>query len=969
VRPQRLAQQRTRQQRLRQVAVLGLPPLLDDKLRVPRATLAVLRRRRVIELIDAAAAHRVTLVSGPAGAGKTVACASWAATRSAARQPAWLTVDAEDREPARFWQYVLAALVQAGAVAADDASQLAGAPPEAYPLRIVAAARSLAEPVVLVIDDVHELAGSGALAGLDLLIRHAPPGLRLILSGRCPPGLALARLRVAGELADIDAADLACTTAEADAYLAMLDIAMTPARRDELLHRTEGWMAGLRLAAMASHAGAAASDGVDGGASGAAGGVGGGAAGRVGGVAGGVAGGVVGGVVGSTAGGTEAVVIDYVCDEVLDRQSPDTRQFMLRTSVAASMCGDLADALTGERGTGARTLERLARENSMVEPVGTGHAEYRYHPMLREVLAVELSRELPQEVPALLGRAARWHAARGHAIDAVRAAAQAGDWDFGAQVLAETGAGVLAEAGAGVPGEAGAGVLAEAGAGVPGEPGAGVQAELEAVLAAFPADRRTDDAPVAAAMAAARLWQGDAAGAAPHLACAQRSLARLDPDARRAVEPWLAALQVMRDASQAAPGPGEPGGLARHWSQAEQAEAGAVAVPEYRAAGVLWFALGCARLRRWEIGAARYALARASSQLAAGSLPGMRARAIAWQALAAARYGDLAAADRLMAEAAIGPAGRRPAVACPCALAGAQVSVARDEIDAARRLLDEADRNSGGELAGEPSVAVISGLIRAHCAAAESDTAAARSILLRLRAAHAADDQPLSEVLAALEAGIALAAGEREQASLVLGGDPATLRAARPEGQLCHARLLLAAGDDAGALQVAEACRNGSAQDVTLRDRVAALLITAVAQRRLGRVAEAAQAVEQALALAEPGGACRVFLDGGPAVRSAMTVLVPPTSRCAGFAGRILERFDGQLPRPAGAASQAELPLTASELAVLRFLPSHMTNQEIAEALFLSINTVKTHLRSAYRKLGVANRRQAIARGRRLELL
>ncbi len=122
--------------------------------------------------------------------------------------------------------------------------------------------------------------------------------------------------------------------------------------------------------------------------------------------------------------------------------------------------------------------------------------------------------------------------------------------------------------------------------------------------------------------------------------------------------------------------------------------------------------------------------------------------------------------------------------------------------------------------------------------------------------------------------------------------------------------------------------------------------------------------------LAEPDGAYRAFLDGGQAVRSAMTVLVPPTSASAGFAGRILERFDGQLPRPAlAAAGGAELPLTGSELAVLRFLPSHMTNQEIAEALFLSINTVKTHLRSAYRKLGVANRRQAIARGRRLDLL
>ena len=910
--------------------MLGLPPLLDDKLRVPRPTLAVLRRRRVIELVDAAVSHRVTLITGPAGAGKTVACASWAATRPAARQPAWLTVDAEDREPARFWQYVLAALVRARAVGADDAGQLAAAPPEAYPMRIVAATRGLPEPVVLVIDDVHELAGSSALAGLDLLIRHAPPGLRLILSGRCPPGLALARLRVAGELADIGAADLACTAAEADGYLALLGIGMTPAQRDELLHRTEGWMAGLRLAAMAPRPGATAPGAAAGGAGG----------------------------VGGAVGGAEAVVIDYVCDEVLDRQSPDTRQFMLRTSVAASMCGDLADALTGEPGTGARTLERLARENSMVEPVGTGRAEYRYHPMLREVLAVELSRELPQEVPALLGRAARWHAARGHAIDAVRAAAQAGDWDFGAHVLAEAGPGVLAEAG---------------------------PAELEAVLAAFPADRRADDAPVAAAMAAARLWQGDAPGAAPHLARAQRSLARLDPGARRAAAPWLEALQVMYGAGQADAGQadagrgqsdagaGEPDGLARWWSQAETAEATARAVPEYRAAGVLWFALGCARLRRWEIGPARHALARASSQLAAGSLPGMRARAMAWQALAAARYGDLAAADRLMAEAASGPAGRHPEVACPLALAGAQVSVARDELDAARRLLDEADRHSGSQLAGEPSVAVVSGLIRAHCAAAESDTAAARSILLRLREAHAADDQPLNEVLTALEAGIALAAGECDQASLLLGGDPATRRPAQPEGQpegqLCRARLLLAAGDDAGALQVAEVCRNGSAQDVTLRDRVAALLITAVAQRRLGQVAEAAEAIEQALVLAEPGGACRVFLDGGPAARSAMTVLVPPTSRCAGFAGRILERFDGQLPRPAGAAGLAELPLTVSELAVLRFLPSHMTNQEIAEALFLSINTVKTHLRSAYRKLGVANRRQAIARGRRLELL
>jgi LuxR family maltose regulon positive regulatory protein len=915
VRPQRLAQQRSvqqrlteqraRQQRLRQAAGLGRPPLLEDKLRVPRPTLEVLRRRRVTGLIEAAVSHRVTVVSGPAGAGKTVACAAWAASRAAARQPAWLTVDAEDRDPARFWPYVLAALVRARAVGADEAGQLAAGPPEAYPQRIVAAARSLAEPVVLVIDDAHELAGGGALAGLDLLIKHAPAGLRLVLSGRSLPGLALSRLRVAGEVADVGAPDLACTPEEADAYLAMLGLALAPAERAQLLARTQGWMAGLRLELMAGP--------------------------------------------GAAPPGTAApAVIDYVRDEVLERQSPQTRAFMLKTSVAASLPGDLADALAGGSGTGARTLERLARENILVEPAGPG--EYRYHPMLREVLRAELRRERPDEVPVLLGRAARWHAARGEAVEAVRIAAQAGDWDFGVHLLAQVDAGVL----------------------VPDGP-----AELESVLAAFPAEYRAGAAPVAAALAAARLWQGDAEGAAPHLDCAVRSLDGLDAEARAVVAPWVTALLVMQGA--------DPAGRAQAWPAAERAAAAAATVPQYRTAGLLWFAIGCALLRRWEARPAARALAQASAQLAAGSLPGLRARALAWQALAAAGCGELAAADRLIGEAAASPAGGQREVACPVALARAQVCVARDELAAAAERLDEADRLAGGQAAGEPSAAAIGGLIRAYAAAAESDPAGAAASIARLRAARAPDDEALGALLAVLEAGVALAAGERDRAGLVLAGDgtpagppgapagpadPAPGLAAAA-ARLGRARLLLATGDDKGALETVEHWLDGTDPSVTLRDQVGALLVAAVARRRLSQVSEAAEHIEQALLLAEPEGAYRVFLDGGPPVRSAMTVLVPPTSRCAGFAGRVLERFDGQPPRlattaPSGAAG---LPLTGSELAVLRFLPSHMTNQEIAEALFLSINTVKTHLRSAYRKLGVANRRQAIARGRRLDLL
>ncbi len=140
---------------------------------------------------------------------------------------------------------------------AGEAGELAAAAPEACPLGLVAALENLAEPAVLVIDDVHELAGSAALAGLDLLIKHAPAGLRLVLSGRCPPGVALSRLRLAGEVADLGAAELACTPAEADAYVAMLGVSLGPAQRAELLSRTEGWMAGLRLAVMSGPAGEA----------------------------------------------------------------------------------------------------------------------------------------------------------------------------------------------------------------------------------------------------------------------------------------------------------------------------------------------------------------------------------------------------------------------------------------------------------------------------------------------------------------------------------------------------------------------------------------------------------------------------------------------------------------------------------------------------------------------------------------
>ncbi|HTZ91161.1 MAG TPA: LuxR C-terminal-related transcriptional regulator [Streptosporangiaceae bacterium] len=918
--------------------------LLEDKLRVPLPGLAVLTRRRVRDLIDAAVTHRVTLVTGPPGSGKTVAAAQWAAAKPASRRPAWVSLDASDREPGRFWRYVTAALSGAGALNASKpavapgisgpSSGVAGPPPgiaaAEIPQWMAAVVRHAAEPVVLVLDDVHLLAGSEALAGLDELIRHEPAGLRLLLAGRSAPGLALSRLRLAGELADIGAADLACTPEETAAYFEMLGTPLSLAERDRVFRRTEGWLAGLRLTAL----------------------------------------------------GTEPA--DYLHDELLDQLSPDVRNFMLRTCLTPTVPADLARDLAGDAAA-ARMLEQLSRDCGLVQPVSPDSAEYRYHPVLRDVLFADLCRELPDEVPVLQGRVARWHADSGDLLAAVQAAAGAGDWEFGMQLLREAGPAVL---------------LSPAGP------------ALEAALTTVPARGIVTDSVLAIALAAARLWQGDADGALPHLEAAESALARAaaqdaardGSDSTRSKPDeagiWVAALRVLHKAAVSAAG---PGWLDREWDIASQSHTDPRGAPEHRALGVLWLALGLAALREFDSHLARSALLHASSQLSAGGLMALRERGRAFEALACALYGDLAAAVRLAASVTDGPHGRDDDLRPVLALAGAAVSLARDEPDAAGTLLDQADLAAmAPRPAGEPSIAVLSGFLRARLAVAEGNLAGARGLVRWLTDAVAGavqagfdlsgPGQPAAgygaaAVIAVLDAEISLAAGEPGRAratltELVTRRPAGHARAgtagrgeavgpvaavAEPEAAICEAKLLIADSDDKGAIEQVTPIITGAAGACPVTDRIAALLTAVVAHRRLNQSGEAAELLSLALALAEPEEACGPFVAAGPPVRSALTVLVSPSSRSAGFASRILDRFDGRLSRPTG--SHPTALLTDSELAVLRFLPSHMTNQEIAEALFLSINTIKTHLSSVYRKLGVANRRQAIAQGRRLDLL
>ena len=300
-------------------------------------------------------------------------------------------------------------LVPRSRVGADD-----------LPASLMNAVRGVGGPTVLVLDNMHELADSEVLPELSFLVRHAPPTLRVILSGRYVPGLQLAKMRLAGDLAEITEADLACTPDEADDFLAALGLAADEAQRDALLRLHRRLDGGAADGGAGRPPGDRARDwvGIDG----------------------------------------APVVADYLHDEVLDRESSQVQLFMRRTSVAKRLTGELADRLTGEPG-GAFVLDRLHRQNSFVDRDSNG--QYRYHPCLRATLLAELRQWQAPEVPVLFGRAARWHAANGEAVEAVACSAEAGDWGFASQALAEVGI---------------AGLLPDR------------AAELEEVLAGFPAE-------------------------------------------------------------------------------------------------------------------------------------------------------------------------------------------------------------------------------------------------------------------------------------------------------------------------------------------------------------------------------------------------------------------------------------------------------------------------------------------------
>ncbi len=386
------------------------PTVLATKLHAPRRR-SVVDRPRLQARVASGQLPALVLVSAPAGFGKTTLVADWFVNnRPAHWRTAWLSLDPTDDDPASFWAGVVAALRTVAAGAGADARSLlqAGQPVETVARSLLNDLAALATPAspadpgpetILVLDDYHVIESAEIHAGVAFLVDHLPPNVHLVLAGRADPPLPLARLRAAGELLEIRAADLRFTPAEAAAYLNEV-MGLTLAESDvaALEARTEGWIAALQLAALSM-------EGRDD------------PAAFVAGFA-----------------GDDRFVVDYLAEEVLERQPADVRRFLLNTAVLPRLTGPLCDAVTGTVG-GRAMLERLERANLFLVPLDDRRRWYRYHHLFADVLQARLLDEEPGLIDTLHQRAAAWFEAAGELPEAINHALAGSDTERAARLI------------------------------------------------------------------------------------------------------------------------------------------------------------------------------------------------------------------------------------------------------------------------------------------------------------------------------------------------------------------------------------------------------------------------------------------------------------------------------------------------------------------------------------------------------
>jgi LuxR family maltose regulon positive regulatory protein len=906
-------------------------PLLETKFYVPRLRRGVVPRPRLNERLSRGAESKLTLISAPAGFGKTTLLAEWLSTVPAGRQSvAWLSLDQADNQPVSFWTYLITALqtavpgIGAGALAVLHEPQ--PPPIETVLAPLLNELGAAATDIVLVLDDDHVVEAHDVQDGMAFLLDHLPPRVHLVIATRADPALPLARLRGRGELVEIRAADLRFTAEEAAAYLNdVMDLDLTARDIAALEGRTEGWIAALQLAALSIQG----RDDI---------------AGFIAGFA-----------------GDDRYIVDYLVEEVLQRQPEEVRRFLLQTSILGRLSARLCDAVTvHDDGNGKAMLEILDRGNLFLVSLDDRRRWYRYHQLFADVLRAHLLDEQPDLVPVLHRRASEWFEQNGERFEAIRHALAGTDYDRAASLIELS---------------------------IPAMRQARQEAAALGWLETLP-DEVIQARPVLNVhFAGALLSNGRLEGVEARLRDAERWLDTTQEVHTQPSVPSTAMVVVDEEEFRRLPGAiaiyraaqaqavGDVAGTIEYARQARDL----VEDDDHLRRGSAAAFLGLTYWRNGELEAASRAWTEATANLLrAGHVSDVIG-------------GTLAVADILIAQGRLRDAmvayerGLKLATdgGGPVLRGAADMHVGMSGLWREYGDLDEAMQHllaseALGDQASMPQNAHRSRIAMARVREAQGDLQGAIDLLDEAERVYRADYFPNMQPIAALRTRLWLGQGRlgeafawaRDQSLSV--DDELTY-----EGQFEHisfARALLAqavlSGENGSLRAVADFLERllaAAEEGAWTGSNIEILVLTALAHQAHGDVPAALVTLERALVLAEPEGYVRIFVDEGAPMaillRAAAKRGIAPAS-----VGRLQAAFGGREDIAPVDRPLVE-PLSERELDVLRLLASDLDGPDIARELVVSLSTVRTHTQNIYTKLGVNSRRAAVRRAAELGLL
>jgi LuxR family transcriptional regulator, maltose regulon positive regulatory protein len=907
--------------------------LVTTKVRVPRTRTELVPRPRLREALVRNEGRRLTLVSAPAGFGKTTLLSEWFEDRSEDGRPvAWLSLEEADNDPARFLAYLVSALRSALGEGIGEGVLASLRLPEFPPVEAVVGVlinelADVRDEVTIVLDDYHVIHSGPIHEATSFLLEHLPENVHLVISSRADPPLPLAKLRARDQVTEIRAAALRFTTEEATAFLkGVMGLTLSAADVATLEEVTEGWIAALQLAALSMR------DRED-----------------------------VSGFVETFSGGNRHV-LDFLAEEVLERQSEGVREFLLKTSVLERMSAPLCDALTS-RNDGQQMLERLEHDNLFLIALDDERRWYRYHHLFADFLRSRLQRGQPERMRELHRRAAEWYERNGWTSEAVRHALAAQEHDWAADLVEQVARKMW------------------------------FRAEIMTLLGwleALPEETRRRRPQLLLQYSAALLWVGRLDDVEPLVQEIERVVGvsgegrdedlrpSADEPLRQVLLGFFAAVRSWRAYLK-----GEPhGAIALAQRALELLPEKDVELRSFAA-----FRLAEAYRTADDLEAASAAFAETAELGRAAGHEYLVLRAMSRQAKLQMARGRLRKADHVL-QRTLRFAVERGGDSLP-ATGEAYVAVGKllyewDELEAAARRLKEGIRLAERMGQFDTLVEGYVALSRAEMAQGNAESALESARESAREANTLAQRSGTGEAIveaAAWNARLHLARSDLTAAVLELeriAGVPAvSVSMVRETEQIARARLLVARGEHDEALRLLEELSQSAEAAGRTGKLIEILTLQALALWERSRREWALGTLMRALALAEPEGYVRTFVDEGGAMGDLLSVTLEARQRGhpdaatqipARYLGKLLAILAQESAAP-GAGERLSEPLSERELEVLALVAAGKSNGEIASSLFVSLSTVKTHINNLYRKLGARSRTQAIARARELDLI